>query len=131
MRAGDRLTPEEANEDWVRQGSSDPACTEAAIRKVLDLRFGERRAVYDPTDPEANKAWVAQGGPRVYGSMMSGQEWKKAKEAGAILPAGRICPTAKPYSDDPGAKAVTVVPLENWTEGMNNVAAYAGFLARE
>jgi hypothetical protein len=127
----DRLTQEDANEGWVRQASSDPACSEGAIRKVLDLRFGEKRASYDPTDPEANKAWVAQGGTLVHGPMMSGQEWKKAKEAGAIVPAGRLCPTAKPYSDDPNAPPADVVPEERWTEGMRNIAAYARYLAEE
>ena len=100
----DRLTLEDANQVWVRQGSSDPACSEEAIKKVLDLRFGEKRAAYDPTDPEANKTWVSKGGTIVHGSMMNGQEWKKAKEAGAIVPAGHLCPTPKPYSDDPNAK---------------------------
>jgi hypothetical protein len=127
----DRLTQDDANRDWVRQASSDPDCSGEAIRKVLDLRFGDKRASYDPTDPEANKAWVAKGGTIVHGSMMSGQEWKKAKEAGAILPAGTLCPTAKPYSDDPNAPKVKVVPEEQWTDGMNNIAAYARFLGDE
>jgi hypothetical protein len=127
----DRLTSKEANEDWVRQGSSDPACSVAAITKVLDLRFGEKRAGYDLNDLEANKAWVAQGGTLVSGSMMSRQEWKKAKEAGAIQPAGQICPTAKPYSADPNAKPVDLVPEKKWTEAIKNIAAYARFLAEE
>jgi len=127
----DRLTQEDANQVWVRQGSSDPACTEEAIKKVLDLRFGEKRAAYDPTDPEANKKWVSKGGTLVHGSMMNGQEWKNAKEAGAIVPAGRLCPTPKPYSDDPNAPPVNVIPPEKWTEGMKNVVAYARFLGEE
>ena len=127
----DRLTEEDANQTWVRQGSSDPACTEEAIRKVLDLRFGEKRAAHDPTDPEANKKWVSQGGTLVHGSMMNGQEWKKAKEAGAIEPAGHLCPTPKPYSDDPNAPHVDVIPEEKWTEGMKNIVSYARFLGEE
>ena len=63
--------------------------------------------------------------------MLNGQEWKKAKEAGAIQPAGQLCPTPKPYSDDPNAPPVKIVPEEEWTEGMKNIAAYAKFLARE
>ena len=50
---------------------------------------------------------------------------------GLCPPAGQICPTAKPYSDDPNAKGVTVIPEEKWTEGIKNIAAYARFLARE
>jgi len=57
-----RLTQDDANADWVRQAGSDSACSDEAIRKVLDLRFGEKRAAFDPNDPEANKRWVAEGG---------------------------------------------------------------------
>jgi hypothetical protein len=127
----DRLQEEDANDVWVRQGSSEPDCSPAAIKKVLDLRFGENRAAYDPTDPEANKAWVAKGGTLVYGSMLNRQEWKKAKEVGAIQPAGQLCPTAKPYSLDPNAKSVTIIPESKWSEGMKNIAAYAMFLGQE
>jgi hypothetical protein len=127
----DRLTQEDANQCWVRQGSSDPACTDKAIKTVLDLRFGEKRAAYDPNDSEANKKWVSQGGTLVHGSMMNGQEWKKAKEAGAIVPAGHLCPTPKPYSDDPNAPQVDVVPEEKWTGGIKNIISYARFLGEE
>ena len=109
----ERLTDDDANDDWVRQASSDPACSDQAIRRVLDLRFGEKRAAYDPTDPEANKTWVSKGGTRGLRFDDERQEWKKAKEAGAIQPAGRLCPTPKPYSDDPNAPPVKVIPKAN------------------
>ena len=125
------LTDENANDGWVRQASSDPACSPEAIKRVLDLRFGEKRAAYDPNDVEANKAWVAQGGTLVHGGMLNGQEWKNAKDAGAIQPAGHLCPTAKPYSDDRNAKQVRVIAEADWTDAMRCVAAYARFLAKE
>jgi hypothetical protein len=127
----DRLTQEDANADWVRQASSSQDCSAEAIKKVLDLRFGEKRAAFDPNDPEANKAWVAQGGTLVYGPMLSGQEWRTAKEAGAIQSAGKLCPTAKPYSKDRDAKNVTIIPAEKWTAGMRQIADYAAFLGKE
>jgi hypothetical protein len=127
----DRLTEDDANADWVRQAGSDPNCSTDAIMKVLDLRFGQKRAAFDPNDPEANKNFVAQGGTLVYGPMLSGQEWKKAKEAGAIQPAGKICPSPKPYSKEADGKNVTIIPPEKWTEGMRKIADYAVFLGRE
>jgi hypothetical protein len=125
------LTAVDANALWVRQGSADARCSDEAINTVLDLRFGEKRAAYDPTDPEANKAFVAQGGTLVYGGMLDGQEWANAKRAQAIEPAGRICPTAKPYSSDPDAPLVDIVPVCDWTPGMAATVAYAKMLARE
>jgi hypothetical protein len=127
----DRLTEEDANADWVRQASSSPDCSTDAIKRVLSLRFGEKRAAFDPNDPEANKAWIAKGGRLIYGPELSGQEWKKAKEAGAIQPAGQLCPSPRPYSQDKDAKNVTVIPQDRWTPGMRAVADYAVFLGTE
>src|ERR1043165_3487384 len=93
----DRLGPEDANADWVRQASSSPDCSPDAIRKVLALRFGEKFAAFDPNDKEAGKRFVSEGGTLVYGPMLSPEEWQNAKKAGAIQSAGKICPTAKPY----------------------------------
>jgi hypothetical protein len=126
----DRLTDADANEDWVRQASSDKDCSAEAIKKVLDLRFGEKRASFDPNDPEANKNFVPRGGRLVYGPMLS-PEWKNAKAAGAIESAGKLCPTPKPYSDNPDAKDVTIIHPDKWTPGMAKVADYAKFLGRE
>ena len=126
-----QLTEEDANADWVRQASSDPNCSEEAIKRVLDLRFGEKRAAFDPNDPEANKAWVAQGGTLVYGPMMSGNEWKKAKEANAIQPSGKHCPSPKPYSKEADGKNVTIIAPDKWTPGMKAIADYAVFLGKE
>jgi hypothetical protein len=126
-----RLSQEDANADWVRQASSDPACSDEAIRRVLDLRFGEKRAAFDPNDPEANKRWVAEGGTLVYGPMLSGEEWASAKRAGAIQSAGQLRPTPKPYGDDLDGKPVTVIPPEKWTQGMRAIADYAVFLGQE
>jgi hypothetical protein len=127
----DRLAEADANADWVRQAGSSPDCSEEAIKKVLTLRFGDKFAAFDPNDPEANKAWVAKGGRLIYGPELSGQEWQNAKKAGAIQPAGKLCPSPQPYSQDKDAKNVTIIPLEKWTPGMRKVADYAVFLGQE
>ena len=69
------------------------------------------------------KRFQSQGGTIVAG--LSKGEWVNVKRSGAVLPAGRICPTAKPYSLDPNARQVDVIPVEKWTEGMSRIAAYA------
>jgi len=127
----DRLTEADANSDWVRQASSSDDCSPEAIKRVLNLRFGDKFAAFDPNDKEAGKNFVAQGGQLVYGPMLSPQEWQNAKKAHAIQPAGKICPTPKPFSQDPDAKEVTVIPQEQWSPGMMNVARYSVFLGRK
>jgi hypothetical protein len=126
-----RLTEADANEDWVRMAGSDPACSDEAIRKVLALRFGDKFAGFDPNDKEAGKNFVAQGGTLVYGPMLSPQEWANAKKAGAIQPAGKVCPSPKPYSQDPDARIIQVIPPDRWTPGMRRIADYAVFLGQE
>jgi len=122
-------TDEEATAAWCKLAGSDPRCSDEAIKHLIRLRFGEKVAAPDPSDTEAMKRFQSQGGTIVVG--LSKGEWANIKRAGAVLPAGQICPTAKPYSLDPQAKPVTVIPEEKWTERMRNIAAYARFLARE
>lgn len=125
------LTEEDANADWVRQASSDPNCSEEAIKKVLNLRFGDKFAGFDPNDKEAGKNFVAQGGTLVYGPMLSPQEWANAKKAGAIEPASKICPTPRPYSKEKDGKDVTIIAPDKWTPGMKAIADYAVMLGHE
>ncbi len=128
--AHDLLTSEEeAAAGWCKLAGADPRCSEDAIKHLVRLRFGEKVAAPDPSDVEAMKRFQSQGGTIVVG--LSKGEWANVKRAGAVLPAGQICPTAKPYSADPNADPVNVIPEEKWTEGMRNVAAYARFLADE
>jgi hypothetical protein len=128
--AFDLLTSEDdATAAWCKLAGADERCSDQAIKHMIRLRFGEKVAAPDPSDIEAMKRFQAQGGVIVAG--LSKGEWANVKRAGAVLPAGQICPTAKPYSDDPDAKGVTVIPEERWGEGMKNIADYAVFLARE
>lgn len=107
------------------------ACSHDAIRTFLDRRFGENRAAYDPTDAEANKAVQADGGTIVTSRMLKKEQWRKVREAEAIQPAGKIKPTAKPYSLDRNAPPADVIAPEHWTDAMRNIVNYATFLAKE
>ncbi len=122
-------TDEEATAAWCKLAGSDPRCSDEAIKHLIRLRFGDKVAAPDPSDIEAMKAFVAQGGTIVGG--LSKGEWANVRRSGAVLPAGQICPTAKPYSSSPDAKPVDLVPEENWSEAISNIAAYARFLAEE
>src|SRR5271156_5594521 len=129
MRLDLLTTDEEATAAWCKLAGADSRCSDDAIKDLIRLRFGEKVAAPDPSDIEAMKAFQAQGGTIVVG--LSKGEWANVKRTGAVLPAGKICPTAKPYSLDPNADPVNVIPPEKWSEGMKNIAAYAEFLGRE
>jgi hypothetical protein len=128
--AFDLLTTEEAaTAAWCKLAGSDQRCSDDAIKHLVRLRFGEKVAAPDPSDVEAMKRFQSQGGTIVVG--LSKGEWSNVRRSGAVLPAGQICPTAKPYSDDPNADPVNVIPEDRWSEGMKNIASYARFLAKE
>jgi hypothetical protein len=122
-------TEEEATQGWVKPAGSDPRCSDDAIKRLIRLRFGAKVAAPDASDTEAMKRFQAEGGTIVVG--LSKGEWANVRRSGAVLPAGQICPSPKPYSLDPDAKPVTVIPEAEWTLGMKSLAEYARFLARE
>lgn len=123
-----KLSEDDANSTWVRDGVSDGRCQDEAVKKILDLRFGEKRVAYDPSDPEANKRAVAAGYTVVSGNSMSKDEWSNAKRANAILPAGQVTPSPKPYSAD--GNPLKLLPREKWSRDIQRVVEYAQRLGR-
>jgi hypothetical protein len=122
-------TDEEATAGWCKLAGSDERCSDQTIKHLIRLRFGEKVAAPDPSDIEAMKRFQSEGGTIVAG--LSKGEWANVKRSGAVLPAGQICPTAKPYSADPSAKPVDLIPEADWTEAIRNISAYSRFLAEE
>lgn len=118
------LSVEDANAPWVREavaahGQTLPAET---IERLATLRFGEKRVVFDPSDPEANLRAAAQGVTVVHGSQLGRNEWDAVRRAGAIRPAGQVTPSPKPYSED--GTPLRPLARETWTPRMKAVVAY-------
>jgi hypothetical protein len=126
-----RLEQEDGNSDWVRQATSDAACSNEAIGRALDLRFGKKRVSFDPSDREANHNAVAHGFTLVHSSQLSRTEWENARRADAIQPAGKKFPTPKPYGDDPNAEPEQLIGPDEQTPGMRRLVAYSQALARK
>ncbi|MBX9790524.1 MAG: ATP-binding protein [Pirellulales bacterium] len=125
------LDEEDVNAAWVQEATSSPDCSDDAMARFLDLRFGENRASYDPSDREAGHAIQAGGGTVVTGRMLNGQQWENARRANAIQPAGVIHPSPKAYGNDPNAPSAKEIHPDDWTPAMQNVVAYTRFLASE
>lgn len=121
----EELREDDASEPWARDAADDKRCSKPAIARSLDLRFGERRAAQDPSDPEAGKRLVSEGYTLVGSRQLSQGERANAKKAEALKPAGQISPTPKPYSDEPGAPPVEVLPESDWPEVLRRVVEYA------
>lgn len=117
----DRIDQERANEPWVRDALGDSRITSDAVRSVVKQRFGEKAVAYDPSDREANKRAVAAGYTVVHGAQLSRAEWENVRTADALPAAGRVTPSSKPYSDDPNAPPVKVIPGSEWTQAQTGV----------
>ena len=118
----EKLEKNDANQPWVREATSDKDCSPEATETVMGLRFGENRVAYAPSDPEANSLAVSKGFTVVHGGMMNATEWANAKKAGAVLPAGQVTPSPKPYSES--GSPLKLVDVKDYTSGMHNIVAY-------
>jgi len=125
----DLITATDANAAWVRDAIEREDVAPEAVTRAVELRFGEKRVIYDPNDREANALAVVKGYTVIPGGALSKASWESVRRSGAALPAGQVTPSPKPYSDDPNAPPVTVIPRAEWTPGMRRAVAYAEFLA--
>jgi hypothetical protein len=126
----EHLSEEDANAPLVNDALADEKATPGTVKRVLDLRYGERRAIFDPSDPEANMNLVAEGYTLIRGGQLTGAQWANAKKHDPKLrPSGQIRPTKKAFFSPDGKDSW--VPREKWTPAMRTVTAYAAEICRE
>jgi hypothetical protein len=118
----DRLTEADASATFVNEALADEDASPEAVRKALDLKYGEKRAIWDPTDHEANMNLTAQGYTLIKGSQLTGAQWQNVKRHDTAKPAGQIAPT-KSVLFGAGGKD-TWVPRDKWTAAMVSVVEY-------
>lgn len=125
----DLVTTKDVAEIWIREAASNDKCTDQAISKVLNLRYGDKYAGSDPSDREAENTAKANGYEIIQPRSLTPGERQNAAKAGILKPAGQFFRTPKPFSDDPNAPQVEVIT--EWTEGMRQMADYATWLGQE
>lgn len=124
----DELEAEDVRGDWVDNALDTGDVEPDAVNAVLTARFGKKRVIRDPTDPEANKLAVSQGYTIIEPRTFSKQQWRNIKSSGKVLPAGKVTPSPKPYSE--GGEPVNVIPREDWTPGMERFKAWGVGIAQ-
>ena len=122
----DSIDKTEANSPWIEDALDDETASDEAVRAIVEARFGSKVVAYDPSDKEANARAVANGYSVVHGGSLSSQMWQHVRRSEAMLPAGRVTPTPKPFSED-GSPAVRVPP----TPAMSAFEQFCKELARE
>lgn len=121
--AVDLLPDDSAGHAWVTAALSDERITAEAINATLDARYGEKRVVHDPSDPESNKRAVAAGYAVIPPRSLPRGLSARAREMGVLERAGAVTPSPRPYAD--GETARETEPPERWTPEMRATVDYA------
>jgi hypothetical protein len=117
------LSTDDAGEKWVDDALADKEIEPEAVTAALDLRFGEKRVIYDPSDTEANRIAAAKGYTVIPGKALSKAAWGAVRSAQAARPAGQVTPSPKPFSPD--GKPLSTIPEDEWTTEMKAMVEYA------
>jgi hypothetical protein len=126
----DRLTEDDGNATFVNEALGDENVAPEAANKALDLKFTKKRAIWDPSDPEANMNLESQGYTLIKGGQLTKDQWANAKKHDTNLkPAGQIAPTKKALFAPGGEDRW--VPREKWTPAMHAVAEYTIDVCRD
>lgn len=121
------LTREEASASWIGHALEDQRVRDVAVEDVVEKRYGEKRVIRDPSDPEGTKLAVSQGYSIIEPGSFSKEQWATIKRVGAALPAGQVTPSPKAFSD--GGTPLKLLDEEKWSPGICCVVAYAEALA--
>lgn len=123
------LKPEEAAEPAWRDALASDKVSQAAVETVMTLRYGEKRVIADPSDPEGTKLAMSQGYSVIPPRSHSSDEWMNIRKFQAALPAGQVTPSPKPCG--PEGELLRYLPEEKWTAGMKGVVSYVLEIAQE
>lgn len=126
----ERLVAEDSTSTWVKDAVQrfGEELRPETVTRLVELRFGEKSVIFDPSDQEANRIAVANGYSVVHGSQLSKQEWAAVRSAGALLPAGQVTPSPRPYSE--GGKEQNILERSKWSPRMAGVEGLAKRLAK-
>lgn len=127
----DELPEEAATAAWVSEALSSEDVDDGAVDTVLTHRYGDKRVIADPSDPEATKLAVSQGYAVIHAGSLNSDQWDSVRRSGAALPAGQVTPSPKPWSDDPNAKMADDIPEEKWTDGMKRIHDFSSELGEK
>jgi hypothetical protein len=127
----EQLSPDDANATFLNEALADENATPETVAKALDLKYGEKRAIFDPNDAEANMNLTSQGYTLIKGAQLTKEQWTNVKkhDSERTKPAGQIAPTKKARFSPDGVDRW--VPREKWTANMVRVINYTRDVATE
>lgn len=117
------INSEDASDSWVREALADKNCSKEAVETVITQRFGKKRVIFDPSDPEGTKLATSRGYTVIAPGSLSGAEWVNVKRFEVALPAGQVTPSPKPY--DPNGPPLKLLPDDKITSEVKRVISFA------
>ena len=117
----EKLDAEAASAPWVASALESEDIESESVRSILTTRFGEKVAVFSPNDPESNAKAVANGYALLHGGQFSKDAWANIRGAEVAPTAATLFPTPQPFYE--GGKPVEVIPRDEWTPAMREVAS--------
>ena len=92
------LTPDQAAGKWAAEAIEEAGAE--AVKAVLTKRFGEKAVIADPSDREGEDIAKSRGYTVIPGGSFSREAWDNIRSSGAVLPAGQVTPSPRPYHPD-------------------------------
>lgn len=125
-KMADRLKEDDARSTWVQEALSDQNLEEHAASKILDITFGEKRVVRDPTDPESASKAFSQGYTIIESRDLTKDQRANLNKYNLAPTSSQLFPTPKLKSSINGEK-----PIRDLTERMIAIVDYSRALANE
>jgi hypothetical protein len=124
----EHIGADDATTTWIGEALASKDVTDKAVEAILSARYGDKRVIRDPSDPEGTKIAVSKGYAVIEPRSFNSKQWEQIRRSGAVLPAGQVTPSPKPFHPD--GRELKVLEPEDWTNDMRRVAAYAKEIAQ-
>lgn len=125
----DRMAGQIGQDDatgWCNDVLADAKASPQACNAIVRGRFGDKAAIFDPTDQEANVNWQTEHeGTLVHGRNLTRDQWANVKRHGLLDAAGVLAPSAKPYTFIPDGDPLEFYDEADLTPGMIEVREHA------
>jgi hypothetical protein len=110
------MNSEDTTENWISDALSSQNINEDTVKELINKKYGDKVVSYDPSDSEANKLAFSKGYTVIHGRQLNKDQWKNIRRSSAMLPAGQVTPSPKPFSDDPNASALKTINKADWSD---------------
>jgi hypothetical protein len=123
--------PQEALRDpWVGEAMESDLVNDAAVGDVLTARYGEKRVIRDPSDPEGTKIAVTRGYQVIEPGSFNRAQWEAIRRSEAALPAGQVTPSPKPFDPEGEGEPLKLIPSGQWTDAQRHRVIFYERLAK-